>query len=104
MLQRSAVRIRAAFEPAVVQALHGMADHDRRTLGTESLRGEPVRISQLADVVPVHLDDVPALRGPVIQVWRRQRLRDRPVDPEVVVIERDDQVASPSAAARLRAS
>src|ERR1019366_9476139 len=66
--QRGAVGVAGAFEPAVVRALTGVRDHHGRPARAETFGGQAVGVSQLAWVVTVGFDHVPAQGKPVVNV------------------------------------
>ena len=92
MGERRAVGIGGALELAVVLPLDGVADDDRGLLRAEAAVHQAVGVGEFPDVVPVHLDDVPARREPVVEVGRGHGVEDRTVDALLVVVQRHDQV------------
>ena len=85
--EQRAMGVGRVLELAERQAFGRMTDHHRRFLAAETIGRQAIGVRQLADVLAIHLDDVPAQRKPVVQVRRRHHFGDRSVDAEVVVVQ-----------------
>ena len=90
--ERRAVRVRGSFQPAVVDALHGVAQDHRGAPVAEALHGLGVGVYQFADVVSAGLDHVPAEGAPVAQVGDRQHFSDRAVNAVIVIVQSHDEI------------
>src|ERR1039458_8249228 len=92
VLERGAVGIGGVLETAVVQALGGVTHDDGGAPWTEGGSGQVVSVGEFADVVAIHLDEVPALAEPVVEIGRGKGFGDGAINAEGVEVERDDQV------------
>ena len=92
VVQGCTMRIGRPLEFPVALPLQGVADDNGRPAVAEPGGSRAVGVDQLPEIVAVRLDDVPAERRPQVRIRRRHSLRDRPVDPEGVVVQSDDQI------------